>query len=188
MTQHTQGIFVAIEGISGSGKTEISKKLAHQMPARWYATPPAPFNKMREEVDRKLSLNSRFLFYLSSVAHASWEIEHLLETQSVACDKYVWSTICYHTVYGLEVKNNFHHLYRKPDCVFLLVCDEEKRLQRLRARGPIKDMEKFNLRQEMERRCLVEFKKHLKHQIDNSCDDPQEAVEKILKVIQEGQK
>jgi len=184
--QQNPNLFIVIEGVSGSGKTEISRRLAQQMPARYYATPSAPFSKIRGEVDRKLALDARFLFYLSSVVHASWEIEKVLEKQSVVCDKYIWSTICYHTVYGLNIKDTFNHLYREPDYVFLLVCDDEKRLHRLRNRGQIKNMERFNLRQEMERRCLVEFKKLISHQIDDSADDPQIAVNEILRVISRG--
>ncbi len=187
MDQKNPNLFIVIEGISGSGKTEVSKMLAQQLPAKYYATPPAPFSKMREEADLRLSLGSRFLFYLSSVAHASWEISRTLETQSVVCDKYIWSTICYHTVYGLDIKETFEHLCRMPDYVFLIVCDEEKRQQRLYSRGgPVKDMEKFNLRQEMERRCLVEFKKRIQHHIDDTVDGPQNAVNEILKIIKRG--
>lgn len=184
--QRSDHLFVVVEGISGSGKTEISKRLAQQILAKYYATPPQPFSKMREEVDRKLSLESRFLFYLSSVAHASWEIGDLLKTQSVICDKYFWSTLCYHTVYGLEIKEVFDHLYRKPDYVFLMVCEENIRLHRLHTRSPVKDVGKFNLRQEMERRCLIEFQRHIQHHIDNSDDDPQVAVKQILKTIERG--
>ncbi|MFA6227443.1 MAG: hypothetical protein WC631_03130 [Candidatus Paceibacterota bacterium] len=175
--------FIVLEGISGSGKTELGVKLSQQISAQYYTTPPALYRKIREEVDKTLCLESRFLFYLSSVVQASWEISKILETQSVVCDKYIWSTICYHTVYGLDVKIPPSTTYRQPDYTFLVVCEEEKRLERLSHRGVVKDKEKYDLRQEMERRCLVEFRKHIQLEIDNRIDGSQNAIDQILAVI-----
>lgn len=185
MKENAPHRFIVLEGISGSGKTEIGGRLSRQISALYYTTPPSMFQKVREEADRTLSLESRYLFYLSSVVQASWEISKIIETQGVVCDKYIWSTICYHTVYGLDVQLPLLSTYRQPDHVFLIVCDEEKRLHRLRNRGPIKDVEKHNLRQQTERRCLVEFRKHIEQEIDNTDDNPQRAIEKILAIIQE---
>jgi dTMP kinase len=178
---------IVIEGISGSGKTEISKRLAKALKARYYITPAGMFRKHRPTADKTLSLEARFLYYLSSVVQASWEITKLLEKKDVICDKYIWSTICYHTVFGLKVHMPKHLKIRKPDHTFLIVCDDDKRVSRLRKRGPIKDMDQFNVRQEMERRCLVEFRKHLDTVIENCTEDPDEPVQKILGIIQGGQ-
>jgi thymidylate kinase len=175
--------FIVLEGISGSGKTELGTRLSRQISAQYYTTPPAMFRTIREEADRILCLKSRFLFYLSSVVQASWEISKILENQSVACDKYIWSTICYHRVYGLNVMMPHSTFYLQPDYSFLVVCEEEKRLERLLHRGIIKDREQYYLRQELERRCLVEFRKYLQQEIDNTTDGPQHAVDKILAVI-----
>ena len=178
--------FIVLEGISGSGKTEIGKRLSQQISAQYYTTPPAIFQKIRREADETLSLQSRFLFYLSSVMQASQEISGILETKSVVCDKYIWSTICYHTAYGLNVKMPPLSFYLQPDYVFLIVCKEKERLQRLHDRGPIKDMVKHKLQQQIERKCLVEFRKRIDRKIDNTANDPQYAIERILSVIQEG--
>ncbi|MFH1178485.1 MAG: hypothetical protein V1711_02065 [bacterium] len=175
--------FIVLEGISGSGKTELGTRLSRQISAKYYTTPPSMFGKIREEADRILCLRSRFLFYLSSVIQASWEIGKILETQSVVCDKYLWSTICYHRVYGLDVEMPPPILYRKPDYTFLVVCEDEKRIERLFLRGAIKDAKQHSLRQENERRCLIEFRKYLRHEIDNTVDGPQHAIDKILAAI-----
>lgn len=176
--------FIVLEGISGSGKTEIGIKLAEQISAQYYRTPPALFRQIREEANRSLCLEARFLFYLSSVVQASLEISKILETQSVVCDKYIWSTICYHSVYGLKVELPPPNIYRQPDYVFLIVCDEEKRLERLRSgRGIIRDTkneEKYDRRQEMERQCLVEFRKYIQLEIDNTPDGSHHAINQIL--------
>lgn len=179
--------FIVLEGTSGSGKTELCTRLSQKMSARYYSTPPNLYRNIREEADKVLDLESRFLFYLGSVAHASLEISRILQEQSVVCDKYIWSTICYHAVLGLDV--NCYTLpirILKPNHVFLIVCEEEKRLERLRnriGRGKILDQHQYDLRQERERRCLVEFRKHIQLEIDNSIDGPQHAVNRILSMI-----
>ena len=176
--------FIVLEGISGSGKTELSGKLAQQISAQYYTTPPAMFSQARQEIDKNSCLESRFLFYLSSVVQASWEISKILETQSVVCDKYIWSTICYHTVYGLKVMVPQEVTYLQPDYTFLIVCEEGRRLARLSSsRGAIKDKEKYDLRQEMERRCLAEFRKHIQQEIDNTIDGSQNAINRMLAII-----
>jgi thymidylate kinase len=176
--------FIVLEGISGSGKTEIGTRLAEYISARYYTTPSTLFRQIREKADKSLCLEARFLFYLSSVVQASWEISKILETQSVVCDKYIWSTICYHSVYGLKVKLPPLNTYRQPNYVFLIVCDEEKRLKRLRCgRGIVRDSrnkERYDRRQEMERRCLIEFRKYIQLEIDNTLDGSHHAIDQIL--------
>lgn len=176
--------FIALEGISGSGKTELSKLLAQQIFAQYYTTPPETFRLSRREVDEKACLESRFLFYLASVVYASHEIDKILKTQSVVCDKYIWSTICYHTTLGLNVKIPQWITYRQPDHTFLIVCDNDVRLKRLRLRcGPVMDKEKYEMRQKMEQQCLIEHRTHLLTEVNNTIDGPQNAVDQILAII-----
>lgn len=176
--------FIVIEGICGSGKTAISRALAERMSAVYYATPPSPFREIRELADRTLSLESRFLFYLSSVMHASWEIGNILQTQTVVCDKYIWSTVCYHAAYGLDVRLPSPETYLQPDHVFLVVCEEEERLLRVLDRRPVEDMRTFHLQQQLERKALQEFRRYIEHEVDDTHDDPAHAVAKIVAVIQ----
>lgn len=184
MPYNRKNKFIVLEGISGSGKTELGVRLANQISAKYYKTPPAMFDKIREEADKSLCLESRFLFYLSSVIQASWEIGEILKTQSVVCDKYIWSTICYHTVFGLNIQLSPFVTYLRPDHTFLIICDENKRLKRLLSgRRDPKDKEEYSLRQKMEQRCLIEFRKCLQQEIDNTTDGPQNAVDKMLSII-----
>ncbi len=176
--------FIALEGISGSGKTELGKLLAQQISAQYYTTPPEAFRLSRREVDAEACLESRFLFYLASVVHASHEIGKILKTQSVVCDKYIWSTICYHTTFGLTVKIPNWVTYIQPDHTFLIVCDNDVRLRRLRLRcGPIMNKERYETRQQMEQQCLIEHRKHLLVEVNNTIDGPQHAVDQILAII-----
>lgn len=176
--------FIALEGISGSGKTELGKLLSQQISAQYYTTPPEAFRLSRKDIDENACLESRFLFYLASVVHASYEISKILKTRSVVCDKYIWSTICYHTTLGLNIKIPQWATYIQPDHTFLIVCDNNVRLKRLRLRcGPIMNKERYEIRQQMEQRCLIEHRKHWLREIDNTTDGPQHAVDQILAAI-----
>jgi len=87
--------FIALEGIDGSGKTTVCKLLSKKMKAYLYKTPSWPFANLREIIDKTVDIKSRFYFYLSSVFHASAEIEELLKKRHVVCDRYILSTLCY---------------------------------------------------------------------------------------------
>ena len=176
--------FIVLEGISGSGKTELGKLLAQHVAGHYYTTPPEAFRPSRKEIDEKAILEARFLFYLASVVQASHEIGKILETQNVVCDKYIWSTVCYHKALGLDVKIPEGLGYIKPDHTFLVYCDNDVRLKRLRAsRGPITNNVKYDLRQQMEQRCLVELRGYIQREIDNTRDGPQHAVDQLLAAI-----
>lgn len=187
MQSNNPNRFIVVEGISGSGKTKISKMLAQQLHARYYATPSGLFRRVRQEADSTLSLEARFLFYLASITHASSEISQILEEQTVVCDKYVWSTVCYHRVYGLDVELPTIVPYIHPKHVFLLRCNEETRLQRLQRRERVDDnVQMYGLRQEIERRCFAEFQQRIPDVIDNSQEGPQDTVDRILGIIRRG--
>lgn len=174
--------FIVLEGISGSGKTELGNRLAQQISAMYYTTPPTLFQPLRKSVDDIACMEARFLFYLASVVQASHEISKILESQSVVCDKYIMSTICYHTVFGLNVAIPSSTSYLQPDVTFLITCSEEIRIKRLYNRG-VEIGSKHDLQQPIERRCLIEFRKRALCEIDNTSDNPQLAVEKMLSII-----
>lgn len=175
--------FIVLEGISGSGKTELGTRLAQRISARYYTTPPALFQPLRKSIDDVACMEARFLFYLASVIQASHEISRILENQSVVCDKYIMSTICYHTVFGLNVAIPTSISYLQPDMTFLITCNEEIRIKRLRVNRGMRTGSEHDLRQPLERQCLIEFRKHTMCEIDNTADNPHLAVEKMLSII-----
>ncbi len=175
--------FIVIEGISGSGKTTISRRLASELGGYYYSTPEC-YQKLRPIADNILTLQERLRFYLSLNLQTFFEISDLLEKKGVVCDKYVWTTICYHRAMGLIFPDSIYPKIFYPDFCFLLLCDDQKRLRRISKRDPINDLSKDTNRQTLERKCLVEFKKRLSHCIvDNSIDDPLIATNTILQKI-----
>lgn len=129
--------FIVLEGIDGGGKTTVSRELARSINAKLFRTPPQGFGGARRHIDAKASLNPRFLFYLSSVAHAADAIRQCLTSRHVVCDRYLTSTVAYHRAFGLKLDWDFDQLgLVKPDYTFFLeVGDESVRRRRLLGRG-----------------------------------------------------
>ena len=173
--------FVVLEGLSGSGKTTIGKALAKRMGAFFYLTPPPPFDVVRDQIDRSADISARFLFYLAGVVQASVEIADLLKKQSVVCDRYLLTTVCYHRVVGakIDIPDFVFASILQPDHTFLIICDDAKRKQRMKIRGLSYNDEKEGYFQ-IATKFLAEYRRYSLIEIDNSDNDPQIAVEKIV--------
>lgn len=137
--------FIVIEGLDGSGKTTTCKTLAEELEAVVYKTPPYPFDQIRANIDSDVSADSRFFFYISSILHASSEINIALNERDVVCDRYIYSTLCYH--YALNPKLAYFKLddfdILRPDFVFYLWAPYEVRIRRITQRDN-KDPHKLN--------------------------------------------
>jgi thymidylate kinase len=131
-----KSIFIVIEGLDGSGKSTICEKLGHKLNCTIYKTPSFPYSKIRSEVDSTADAAARFFFYLSSVFYASTEISALLKKNSVVCDRYLYSTICYHAILNPSFSKfaigDWNIL--RPDFTFFLSTPFEERVRRIAAR------------------------------------------------------
>lgn len=129
-------MFIVFEGIDGSGKTTISKIVSEKLKWKYYKTPPIPFNNIRDIIDKNCYTTARFFFYLSSVCYASKEIEKILLTDSVVCDRYIYSTLAYHYTLDSDLKSydlkNLNILI--PNIIFYLKADYETRKMRIEKR------------------------------------------------------
>jgi len=178
-----KNLFIVFEGLSGTGKTTIAKKIAKKLEAVYYKTPPPPFLFLRDEVDKSCDYQSRFFFYLSGIIYASKQIKIILEDRSVICDRYILTTICFHKALGI----NFSYILNglsiiKPDFTFLITCDEKERRRRLRRRGlTYNDQMEIKLR--TDKRFLSEYRKYSLLEIDNSSFSTRKAIEQILNIL-----
>lgn len=179
--------FIVLEGLSGSGKTTIGKLLAERMGADFYKTPPAVFRSIRDEVDRTAGTMSRFFFYLSGTLLSSQEISRILENRDVICDRYIYTTICYHLAIGLdfEIPAALFQQIVMPNHFFLVTCREETRIKRLSARGMTAN-DIAERKEGIEARFIAEYRKFKPVEIDNSGNSPEYAVEQIMGIVGRG--
>jgi len=179
-------LFIVFEGLSGSGKTTVSKIVAEKIGAEFYRTPSEPFTSIREQIDRGADDLTRLLFYLASIFHASKEIKEITMRKSVVCDRYLLTTLCWHKAIGINfnIQESFFNNLLKPDYTFLVVCPKNIRLKRLYSRGlTYNDQKERN--DTTEERFLEEYKKYNLIEIDNSSQDPRKAAEKVVELLKE---
>lgn len=143
---------IVFEGIDGVGKSTISLAIKDKLKTlgikavlyEEHERKIKNFNILKpfiKSVVAKTSINSSFLFYLSSAVYKSTIISKLLEKQWVICDRYIYSTIAYHNVNGASKKitSNLKNLpILKPDFAFLITTKDSIRINRIKKRKVIK--------------------------------------------------
>jgi len=175
---------IVLEGLSGVGKTTIGGILAKEMQGVLYKTPPEPFLSIRDVIDKQACNKARFVFYLAGIVHAAEEIKGILINKPVICDRYLLTTTCYHLALGVDIDDLMisASCFLKPDFSFLIVCENNVRLKRLKNRGlSFNDVQEQKL--DIEQKFLVEYKKFNLIEIDNSANNPLIAVKTILETI-----
>jgi dTMP kinase len=129
--------FICIEGIDGTGKTTISRLIAEKFNFKYYKTPGGPFYDILKNTPSVLDLppSARFHFFLSGIYYDSIAIGSILRNNGVVCDRYIYSTITYHTVMGAEIPFSIHDIQiNQPTHSFLLLADEHVRRRRVEDR------------------------------------------------------
>ena len=175
-----RGPLVALEGLSGVGKSTIALIVAETIGGVVFKTPSGVFAECRDLVDRgDINPTSRYFFYLASVVDSSKEIDSLLKKHAVVCDRYVLTTQCYHAALGVKTIDLSKLPFVTPNETFLITCDEEQRISRLAHRGL-----SYNDRQEallkIDARFLAEYRKNQLQEVDNSLMDPFVAAQEIV--------
>lgn len=141
--------FIVIEGIDGSGKTTIGRKLANRLGAVFYQTPSGVWRKYRNIVEGKPPI-IRCIYYLFATIASSFEISAMLRYNSVVCDRYIYSTWAYHLGYGcncLKVVPFYRLPITKPNKTYYLQVDNSERERRIRFRNnnTYRDMDSVSL-------------------------------------------
>lgn len=137
-----KGRLVVITGLDGSGTTTLAKKLNElDQGSHLLRTPDYPFDLGREFIDsivRQDSQSAHYLYYLSSVVHASARIEEMLKEGNVYCVRYLIDTVVSHRVAGLDIDmiydGGFYKI-RQPDLTIFITVNEHVRQERITSRG-----------------------------------------------------
>ena len=201
-----KAFFIVFEGVEGSGKSYLSKKL--YLSLKKLNLPVLltrePGGTKRAEKIRKIILNDYFLKknkekfhkYTDTLLYLAARNEHLenlikpslLKKKIVICDRFVDSTLAYQ-VYGKGVNKNFIdniHLQIlgkiKPNITFVLRANINKALGRLKKRRVKNRYDKFSKKfYTKAQNAFIEIAKKNKKKyiiLDNSKDDKK--IEKII--------
>lgn len=172
--------FIALEGLSGVGKSSVAMALAAQLNGQVYKTPCETLCSIRDIVDRQYSLNARFLFYLAGVYQASDEIRQILPRHPIICDRYILTTVCYHRSLGVKLANRIYDDLAQPNLTVLLTCSDEERLLRINRRGwSYNDIQERISR--VEQALLAEYLSHGVLTLDTTSISAEEAALEIVK-------
>ena len=115
-------LFIVLEGIDGSGKTTVGKRLAKELGADFCQVPMGFWKRNRVIFDNGKPF-FRFIYYVVATIHISANISRILRDNTVVCDRYIYSTIDHNAVYWNKyVKCIPAWIFpiRKPDLIYYL--------------------------------------------------------------------
>lgn len=185
------GKLTVITGLDGSGTSSIAEALCHRDPKGvLFKTPGPAFDQSRHLLDGDVRVQSpaaHYLFYLSSVVHASSQIEESLKTRNVYCVRYLIDTVVSHRVAGLNVELQYecgYYTIKKPDVTLFVTIDEGVRQDRISRRGK-SDLDKVLDDPVQRARFLEEFERYSDqyHLVDNSTTEMELPVQTAISYL-----
>ena len=176
--------FIVFEGLDGAGKTTLSKILASDLGGLYISNPPLLLKTggIREVMDKKVSLGTRFLYYLLGNLYVSDEIKEARKTKIVVCDRYIHSTLAIHRLLGVRINVDLDSLeLEEPDIsFFIFISDEEERRQRIENRQKKTEYDTMKENRDFRERYIAYFRQRKEFIfIDTSHESEKESLEKI---------
>ncbi|WP_425834171.1 thymidylate kinase [Streptomyces fractus] len=137
--------FLVLEGISGIGKSTLTRLLTHRMSAEQLHTLPQPHNSWSKVVNDRLAPLPQLAFYLSGLLHAADRVRTARQSSPVIADRYQSSVLaCHGAVHHIAIEqvrrlaDPFLPYVMQPTITFYLRCSEETLRARLRTKRDIK--------------------------------------------------
>jgi len=176
----TKNLFIVLDGLDGSGKGEMIKKLDKYLCKKGFNVlvtrepTSSKYGKKIKEILRKekdpkkgaeLCLE---LFVKDREEHLKKEIEPFLKKKNsiVLCDRYYYSTIAFQSTQGIDIEKIIieNMVFRTPDITFILDLPAEIALERILKRGEAKEkFEQLEFMNELRKNFLK-----LKEELDDN--------------------
>lgn len=195
-----ESLFIVFDGLDGSGKGEMIKKLKGYLSGKginilvtkeptdgYYGKEIREI--LKKEKDPKMGAEKCLaLFVADRKEHLINEIEPFLEKDNsvVICDRYYYSTIAFQHAQGIDMeKVIFDNMsFRTPDITFILDLPAEIALERIGKRGEEKEkFEQLEFMKELRKNFLK-----LKDNLDDNIKiiDASESKKEVFERIKEG--
>jgi dTMP kinase len=140
-----EGPFVVLEGVSGVGKSTLSRLLAKRIGGTAVHTLTDPHTGWSDAVNAELRPLPQFAFYLSGLLHASDAVRRGLGTGPVIADRYASSVVACHAAVnrvGLDQAQELIAPFRPylvaPDVTFYLLGSDDALRERLGSKQDVK--------------------------------------------------
>lgn len=189
------GRLIVVEGLDGSGKTTLSRRLAEHLGSRWFTTPDRDLRELRSGIEAALTCpDARQIFYAASVREVASRLErHIAEGQDVVVDRYWLSTWAYGAERGTSLQlEEIEDRLPAADLTIFLTADRALRAHRMEARRKMTDADRRSLEPANEARLLERYRAGLTRpvagrvvEIDTSLLDEEATLKQALLALHE---
>lgn len=111
--------FLAFEGLDGAGKTTLGQLFAKRQEFDYYSSIPPGLISLREQIAITKSPISTFHFYSLCNILRSYEYKTKVNNSGVVADRYVFSTLAYHSLLMKQDLSFYLHMLQS-EAKFLL--------------------------------------------------------------------